>query len=188
MTKAPLDVHDAVGRDDARLLTELLDGGADPNAADPQYGHTPLSRACFRDRLEIVDLLLQRGAEPNQRLTYRSPVDGRTEEGVVALMFARSAEVVTALLRAGANPNVCDLAGETPLMRAALGAPPAATQVLIDAGAERGHRNQDGLTAADLVLDRLRWHNRDGPISSPKLRRRIADLEHIHAILIDRVD
>jgi hypothetical protein len=121
-------------------------------------------------------------------LTYRSPVDGRTEEDVVALMFARSAEVVTALLRAGADPNVCDAIGETPLMRAALGAPPAATQALIDAGADRGHRNQDGHTAADLVLERLRWHSRDGPTDSPKLRRRVADLDRIHTMLTDRAD
>ena len=153
-----MELPDAAARGDvARVVDELIDAGSDPNFAHPQYGNTPLSRACFMNRVEVVKRLLQRGADPNLRITYRSPVDGRVEKGVVALMFSRSLEAVTALLEAGADPNVHDEEGTTPLMRAVLATPPAAVEALLAAGADAQARNRGGDTAADLVKKRLDW-------------------------------
>jgi cytohesin len=178
-------VLDAAATGDISRLRELLDSGADPNVADPQYGNTPLSRACFTDRVDTVKFLLDRGADPNRRITYHSPVDGRTDRDVVALMFTRSFEVIRALLGAGADPNAQDATGRTPLMHAALAAPPAAVQALLDAGADPMIRNDAGECAADLVRNRIEWLKGSVSRDSAKARRRLTDLEKIYAVLTD---
>lgn len=142
---------------DLPALEELLDAGCDPNTAHPNYWNTLLYNACFMDRADIVKLLLARAADPNRRMTYRSPVDGRVEEGPVALMLARSSEVAAALLSAGADPNAPDSAGRTPLMRAVLGASADFVEQLLAAGAEPTVRSNAGHTAVDIVNDRLQW-------------------------------
>lgn len=153
----PVAIFQAVGHADLSRLTALLDSGADPNAVYPLVGNTPLYNACFRDRVDAVQLLLDRGADPNKRLTYCSPVEGRIEKDVVVLMFARSAPVGAALLAAGADPNVQDALGRTPLMRAVLGGTIALVELLIASGALRTTRSKEGETAADVARSRLQW-------------------------------
>ena len=48
----------------ARLL---LDHGADINTIDEEYRSTPLGCAARRGQKEMVELLLERGADPNLR-------------------------------------------------------------------------------------------------------------------------
>jgi ankyrin repeat protein len=178
-----LELLEAVAQGNLTKVEELLAVGCDPNASHPRYGNTPLSSACFTNRPEIIKRLLQSGADPNLRITYRSPVDGRVEKGVVALMFSRSLEAVTALLEAGADPSVHAEEGTTPLMRAVLASPPAAVEALLAAGADASARNTNGDTAADLVRRRLEWLRSSQASEGAKGRRRVAALEHMLAIL-----
>jgi ankyrin repeat protein len=174
----------AVGDPDLKRLVALLDAGADPNSVNPDVGNTPLYNACFGDHLDAVRLLLARGADPNKRIVYRSPVDGRVEEGVVALMFARSAEVALALLGAGADPNAQDAAGRTALMRAAVGGTPEQVTVLIVAGANVTARDKKGATAADAVKARLQWlKDFHSSLKENEARARKTELESILATL-----
>jgi ankyrin repeat protein len=183
-----IELLDAAAQGHLAKVEELLDAGCDPNMAHPQYGNTPLSGACFTNRVEVVRRLLQRGADPNLRITYRSPVDGRVEKGVVALMFARSLEAVTVLLEGGADPNIQADEGVTPLMRAVLAAPPAAVDALLAAGANAQVRNRSGDTAADLVRKRLDLLRSTQASESAKGRKRMADLERTLAILSAAVE
>ncbi|HSG72707.1 MAG TPA: ankyrin repeat domain-containing protein, partial [Planctomycetaceae bacterium] len=96
----------------------FIDDGVDPNWVDNEVGHTPLYNACVADHPQVVRALLQRGADPNLKMNYHSTVDGRRENGVVALMFARSADVVAALVDGGADVNAVDHDGLTSLIRA----------------------------------------------------------------------
>jgi ankyrin repeat protein len=178
-----MELLDAAAQGHLAKVDELLDAGCDPNTAHPQYGNTPLSRACFTNRVEIIERLLQRGADPNLRITYRSPVDGRVEKGVVALMFARSLEAVSALLEAGADPNIADEEGATPLMRAVLATPPAAVRALLASGANAQARKQNGDSAADLARKRLDWLRSSQASGGAKGRKRMADLEETMTIL-----
>src|SRR5690242_1443895 len=59
----------AVRKSDVAGVRALLAKGADVNAKSP-YGATPLFFACDRGNLEIVKLLLDRGAEVNVQDTF----------------------------------------------------------------------------------------------------------------------
>jgi ankyrin repeat protein len=99
-------------------------------------------------------------------------------------MLAQSAEVITALLGAGADPNLTDEVGNTPLMRCVLIAPPEAIELLLQAGADAAAQNGDGLSAADVVRKRLEWlENSGADLRMPTPRKRKQRLESILAML-----
>lgn len=69
------------GQNIAACVQTLLDGGANPNIA-ANDGYTPLHTAAMYDEVEVVRLLLQRGADRNM-LTENGqlPIDLAREEG-----------------------------------------------------------------------------------------------------------
>ena len=175
-------ILEAVGRADLSRLAALLDAGADPNTVHPTVGNSPLYNACFSDRVDVVHLLLARGADPNKRLVYCSPVDGRVEEDLVALMFARSEGVAAALLAAGADANAQDKQGRTPLMRAVLAGTVEQVRLLISSGARVSARDHKGSTAADAVQARLQWLRDSLP--SLKEKQATARIEQLEGMLL----
>jgi ankyrin repeat protein len=175
-----IDLLQAAGSGDVVWLARLLDSGCDPDVVHPTTGASALYNACFGSQLEAVRLLLARGADPNKKLTYRSPVDGRVETGVVALMLASSAPVVELLLQAGADPKARADDGRTVLMRLIGAASSEVIRQLIRAGADATARANDGRSAADVVREKLEWWQRFAPT---KMLEHQADLREILALL-----
>jgi ankyrin repeat protein len=60
------DLFAAIRGEDVKCVEKLLDGGADPNFVNKDY-ETPLHYAAFKGRLDIVELLIRRGADVNRR-------------------------------------------------------------------------------------------------------------------------
>ena len=83
----------------------LVEGGASVDKRT-QFGCTPLHLAAEREHCEIVTYLLEKGASVNSR-------DDRL--GQTPLHCASSAAVAKELLRWGADPNMRDDYGETPI-------------------------------------------------------------------------
>jgi serine/threonine-protein phosphatase 6 regulatory ankyrin repeat subunit B len=175
-----VDFLQAAGAGDVSSLAALLDTGCDPNVVHPTTGATALYNACFASQVEAIQLLLSRGADPNKRITYQSPVDGRIEKGVVALMVASSEAAVALLLQAGADPSVRDDDGRTVLMRLVGAASSKVFDMLIRAGADVTARSSDGRSAADIVTQKLEWWQR---FARAKNAEHQADLRQILALL-----
>jgi uncharacterized protein len=153
-------LHWAAHRDDPETAKLLASSSV---AVTNRFGVTPLSLACQNGSTAMVELLLERGADPNTvvrggetvlmtaartgkpgpvraLLARGAKVDAKERRGQTALMWAAAdghAEVVELLLRAGADfrTPLTD-SGFTPLFFAARGGRSDVVRVLFNAGAD----------------------------------------------------
>ena len=119
------------------FVRDLLDRGVD---VDAEWGGKPLMSAAYYGRLDILELLVKRGA--NVRAT--------SDEGQTALHYAArsgspSPQIVGALLNSGAPINAQDQEGTTALMSALESREVA--KLLLTRGADVTLRTKDGATA-----------------------------------------
>jgi ankyrin repeat protein len=127
----------------------LLDHGADVNARDDKDEETPLMYAVFESHLPVVKLLISRGADVNAvahtldipRRPNASNADfaARITGGFAVITFAARqdyVDIARALLDAGANPNVADRDGMTPLIVACLNGSFDVAALLLEKGAD----------------------------------------------------
>ena len=79
----------------------LLERGADVNVWDREQDMTPLGVAASKGNMEVIELLLKHGADPN----LDPPICG-TPALIAAAMDPHRVPVLQRLLDAGANPNL----------------------------------------------------------------------------------
>ena len=129
-----LDEHPAV-----KKIEMVVSAGADPNARDDD-GYTLLHRAASDSdaAAENIMALVEVGANVDAVGGYGTPLHH-------ALEF-RNFEVAKSLVKAGADPNVRDKNGHTPLMMAATGSAEL-LELLIDLGAEVNAKQNHDWTA-----------------------------------------
>ncbi|MFN2254630.1 MAG: ankyrin repeat domain-containing protein [Candidatus Promineifilaceae bacterium] len=136
----------------AAAVEELLNGGVDPDFVDQWGNNAPLPLAAKEGRLEIVQLLVEAGADVNN-----STMNGRTPFGSAltaapALLYAAAwdhLDIVEFLLANGADPNAVEEGdGGTPLQIAAWFNYPEIVTILLENGAEVDIRrtDEDGMT------------------------------------------
>jgi cellobiose-specific phosphotransferase system component IIA len=125
----------AASAGDLAKVKELLDAGADVNAANA-YGGTALAFAVDRGHAAVVDLLLERGADANvkDRFYGARPLDWAARDG--------NADIVRALLEKGAQ-------GEADALNAAAGeGQSAVVKVILERGKLGAEALSDALAAA----------------------------------------
>ena len=153
----------------------LLDAGADLHVKTTVHdGETPLAMQLRFGTIAGVEFLLERGADPNQGVTTNIPTD-RLEQSIQLLQAngwkingsdatsRRSTMLhhdanhgfgsrIQIWLTHGADPNVKDAAGQTPLhILAARGTGRDAILALLNAGAEINAKDDAGNTPLDLA-------------------------------------
>jgi ankyrin repeat protein len=130
---------EAAKNGDRPAVRALLQQRADVHVGEAD-GTTALHWACYRDDLEMADLLLGAGAA----------VNAANDLGATPLWNASlnaGAPLVARLLQAGADPNLALLAGETPLMVASRSGKAAVVERLLSSGAKPDARGPRGQTA-----------------------------------------
>ena len=138
-------------------VRHLLRNGVNPNCygtsrdhTDPFDKITPIQHAVlgrYRDRVEIIKLLIREGADPNKCSIMR-----RKEESPLsyAVMYA-STDAVKVLLEGGSDPNLCNQRGESPLYEAVssgsrLSRVTDSIKLLLEAGSDPNKADNEGRT------------------------------------------
>jgi ankyrin repeat protein/L-ascorbate metabolism protein UlaG (beta-lactamase superfamily) len=132
-------IHETIDQGDSAAAAAMLD--ANPALLNDRLpnGRTPLHTAAYNGKLGIVQLLLDRGADPNATTnTGSAPLHGATLYGHEA--------VVKLLVAGGANVNTANQSGYTPLVNAATFGSVPAMKCLIDASA-----SIEGTTANGMI-------------------------------------
>ena len=118
------------------VVRQLLEARADPKPTN-SVGHTPLHTAVSEGYSDIVAVLLAKGADPTTTST----------KGWTALHFAVTCvviktDVISQILKAGADINASTDIGSTALILAARSGSEAAVRALLEAGARADAKNE----------------------------------------------
>jgi len=146
------ELIEAVRAGDLDKARALLAAGAAVDACD-EAGRTPLMHAAHAGNLPLVVALLTAGADVN------ASAEGGWTAASLAVYNAEArrgfADVVRALVDAGANIEAAIGYGVRPLMLAAGYGETAVVEVLLNAGADVMARNDGGYTALMMVKQKF---------------------------------
>jgi palmitoyltransferase ZDHHC13/17 len=181
-------LHLAAIADRFPVCAYLIEKGAEVNALGGNLPATPLQWAARKGLIDIMDLLIQHGANPRlvdsqdfscaHSVTHSSDywallyilcqpdiaVDERDNMGLTPLHWAAQqgdAVSIKVLLKFGANPNLVDRNGLTALHWAASGGNKSCISQLLEAGADVRAMNRDHRKAqemADRYNNRVEWN------------------------------
>lgn len=168
------DLLDAIATRDERAVAALVDAGVDVNARGPE-GETPLVTAAATGDLAILERLLEAEADPNladdegnvplayalmsqepaaARALLRAGARADASPALLSTAAAHAAtETVEALLERGADPNIADPEGRTPLLAACAAGRLETAALLLARGADARARDRDGTTTLLALLE-----------------------------------
>jgi len=129
------------------VMGVLVEAGASPTATDKR-GRTPLMAAVQSHKPEAIRFLIDNGADVNARDQLQGTALVRAAGSFGDL------DSVQVLLSAGAEVNVQDKNGMTPLMWAARWGDAPRVEALVEAGAKVAVRDNNGKSALDWARGR----------------------------------
>lgn len=131
------------------IINFLLDSGADVRLDDGE-GWTPLHAACRSDRTDAVKLLLDRGAADSANMRA-----GNCDTPLFVACKSKgdlNGDVVQLLIGAGANVNMKNHKGRTPLMIATAKNLHKKVELLLNAGANVHAVDEKGMSALHMAV------------------------------------
>ncbi len=160
--KVPVSIHQpgvtyAVKSRDEKLLTALLDAGADVNIHDPHDGKTPLHNACLLYRMKdwpnttkSVEQEQSRAKMVQELIDTEAELDAVDNLGRTAIMDASVEgyeDLIELLSMEGADVNIQDHKKDTALIIAARRGMKGSMNALIAAGASVNKKGNEQMTA-----------------------------------------
>ncbi|AOP32717.1 hypothetical protein A0128_01820 [Leptospira tipperaryensis] len=149
-------------------VKSLIAKGENVNAVGECYN--ALSIAVFDDNMELIELLLSSGSNPNVRnyeCVRRLPHIGKFPIGRdTALAYSKNLESTKALMEAGADPNILDIDGNSPLYKAIIKGLPDIVEYLIAHGANVNLFTKEG---KNLHLNAINLIQKSKPNESEKI-------------------
>jgi RNA polymerase sigma factor (sigma-70 family) len=147
-------LHEAAAIGDSDRVRTALDRTPEQLDSYSPEGFTPLALAAHFGHVEVMRLLIDRGADVNRVATHRLAVTP-----LHAALFGRQVEAARLLVEQGADVTVArggsgmKRAGWTPLHYAAGMGFSALVQPLLDRGADPSRLDEEGRTPLDVALD-----------------------------------
>lgn len=144
-------VFDAAYHGDLEAVREFVEEGGVKGDAEDKFGNQVLFHAVSGNHLDVVNYLIERGADPLIR----------SQDGSSLLHLAAGAgniELATRLIEVGCAVDGVDVNGESPLMMAILAEHESMTQLLIAKGASVTLTNGTGATPLSVAAKKG-WTN-----------------------------
>jgi ankyrin repeat protein len=144
------DLFEAAALGETELVSELLskqENGADAVAPD---GFGVLGLSVYFGRTETAQMLLEAGASPDTPSANAFKVRP-LHSAAANLDPETSLKLVRLLLESGADPNVAQAGGWTPLHQAAAHGREAVAKLLVEHGASLTAKSDDGRTPAEMA-------------------------------------
>ena len=135
-------IHGAARFGDIEEVKQHLAAGTDVNEKADKIGLTPLHFASGEGHMEVVKLLIAKGAD----------VDAKDNDGWTPLISARTKEIAELLIAKGADVDAKDNDGWTPLHNAVVNRPKEVTELLIAKGSDVNAKEQNGRTPLDWAI------------------------------------
>ena len=137
------DIFSAARSGNAAEVSTLYDFNADTINAVNEQGYSPLILACYYNQVEVIQLLMTYEVELKE--------EPGTPTALQAACYKGFAVAAGLLLDYGANPNIADANGTSPLIYAAQFNHTAIVQLLVDHKVDRTYQDPRGLTARDYA-------------------------------------
>lgn len=146
---APLDIFEAAVLGHVARIEEILKTSPSRASEYAPDGFTPVALAAFFGQLAAVKTLIAAGADVNAAAKNSLKVTA-----LHAAVAGRNAEIVTAVLAAGADANAPQQAGFRPIHEAGNNANRALAELLLAHGADPTLAADNGKNAIDLARDK----------------------------------
>ena len=130
----------------ATIAMMLIERGASVDATN-KLGQNALLFAAYDGRTEVVEVLLQAGADANKA----------DDDGLAPLSVAASARIATMLIERGANVNATNKLGQTALLIAGRKGRAGVVKALVQAGADVNKADMGGQFPLTVAADERHW-------------------------------
>ena len=147
---ANINIWEAAALGQAEFVLECLETDARQKDAISPDGFSPLGLAAFMGNPEVLKILLEKGANPNQASSNQMavyPINSAAAHRSPDVAM----EMVQMLIDYGADVNIAQHGGWTPLHQAAAHGQDDLVKVLLAAGADPGMKSDDGRTAEKMA-------------------------------------
>lgn len=137
------DVFEAARKGDLETMKTLFEADSTCINEKNSQDYNPLILACYYDQFEFVEFLIEKKVALNSV--------NKSATALQASSYKGSVKIVLLLLKYGANPNIVDANGTSPLIYATQFQHFEILKLLLEYDADKGYKDLNGNTALDYA-------------------------------------